>query len=632
MQTLLGHQASTNGRVIYMSLASMNTQRRATYPPARPVEKAVPVVAAASLLVLAPIWQPDVLLHALMPLGFFDTSLALWVTVFATPLIILLSISGIPVLRARKRHVGDFAGLDDSLGTRLSTLAGASLVVEYIATFALASAMVAFLIGAAWPAYTGIRTPVAVVVAMLIAMGQTIGVRKRAPIAAVAVILGFVLIIFLTAGLIGSSPFFSTTGSSDLAIVSREVASRSPSSLRIVTAILAGLTVALVPALLLRHISTDLSNFKRPRPKNAGATQVVFAIVGSLLAIIVLGNVADVDAGRYLPRRYVLYSALRVIGTPQWLLAATSIILIGVAIAAARTVLNDASKLSGELANFHLLPNQLVNEAVRSSVNPLLYAFAASILIIIGKAEIRFIIPILVISGFISLTLTRWSTMRFWTNRLRTEGHSRERITMKRARLMALIGLIICIIVLAAFFLGDITRGAWIAAIAIAVLYVLLYAVRRHYLIYGTGAGEKTTKDPIVPGRVHYMILAQTLGPVLTRATRWIQSTRPYSIELIHVDRGGNDVQDALEKWRETGLDVDLTILETAKGRPTQVVIDHVRRTRAAHPNRLVNVVLPQVVFANPLQSRLHNNELDHLEKSLKKEPGVLVTIIPWVE
>ena len=73
------------------------------------------------------------------------------------------------------------------------------------------------------------------------------------------------------------------------------------------------------------------------------------------------------------------------------------------------------------------------------------------------------------------------------------------------------------------------------------------------------------------------MIVANTLGPVLRRATRWIKSTRPYSIELLHVDSGGDDVAETLEEWRKEGIDVDLTILEAGDARPTQAIIDHVR-------------------------------------------------------
>ncbi|MDI9587779.1 MAG: hypothetical protein QM234_02305 [Acidobacteriota bacterium] len=615
-----------------MALASINTQRRSTYPPARPVARVVPFIASASMMMLVPIWQPDALLQALAPLGYFDASIAMWLTVFAFPLIVLLTLSSVPVLRARKKHVGDFAGIDATLGTRMSTLAGSAQVIVYIASYALAVSTMSFVLGSMWPQLIPIRTPLAVSAALLIAMFQTLRVGRNNWLASLIVTASFVLVLFLTAGLIGSSPYFSTTASSDLAIVSSQVSRGTPFARGIVPAIMAGLAVVLAPVLLLRHLTTDLSIYNRPLSKNAGAAQLVIAVVGSLLAITAMVNIVDVDSGTFIGRRYTFYTALRVVGIPEWLLFISTAMFLAVAITGARTVLVDGDKLSAELTNFHLLPNYLTHTPTRRALTPLLYALTAAGLMIIGDSEFRFIVPTLVISGFVNLSLTRWSTMRHWSQKLRTEGHSRERITMKRARLTALIGLIISVVVLVALVTADMFRGAWIVAGAILLLYVLLYSVRRHYLIYGTGAGETTTDDPIVPGRVHYMIVANTLGPVLRRATRWIKSTRPYSIELLHVDSGGDDAAETLEEWRKEGIDVDLTILEAGDARPTQAIIDHVRRSRAAHPNRLVNVVLPQVVFSNPVQSRMHNKELEHLQKSLKKEPGVLITIVPWVD
>ena len=287
-----------------MALASINTQRRTTYPPARPVARVVPFIASASMMMLVPIWQPDALLQALAPLGYFDASIAVWMTVFAVPLIILITVSSVPVLQARKKHVGDFAGIDASLGSRMSTLAGSAQVIEYIASYALASATISFVLVSMWPQLALIRTPLTVIAALLIAMFQTLRVSRNNWLASLIVLASFALVLFLTAGLIGSSPFFSTTASSDLAIVSSQVSRGTPFARGIVPAIMASLAVVLAPVLLLRHLTTDLSIYNRPHSKNAGAALLVIAVVGSLLAITAMVNIADVDSGIFFGRRY----------------------------------------------------------------------------------------------------------------------------------------------------------------------------------------------------------------------------------------------------------------------------------------------------------------------------------------
>ncbi|MDO5034966.1 MAG: hypothetical protein Q4E01_06240 [Actinomycetaceae bacterium] len=613
-------------------MASNGKTNSASENASYPVARGAAFTASAALLVLVPIWQPDALLHVQAPLGYLDASISSWLTVLAVPLIALITISEIPVLLARRRYVGDFAGIDEYLGTRMSTLTAASQLVEFIATYALTAASIAFLIGSMWPSLSPVRTQIAIGVSMLIALFQWTQRGSRAlRTGAFWVVLGFILLLVLTAGILGSSPYFAPTSPEDLAIVSEEV-KRAPFAGGIAPALGLGLGVVLTPALLLRHLSADLSYFSHPNAKNAGVAKLAVAIAASLTAMLTMLNIADVDSARFIGRRNTFYSALRVVGMPEWMLIASTIIMIAVALTAARTVLYSAEKLSEELANFHLLPVHLMNTPTRRMFTPFLFGLGASALLLIGSAQFRFIVPTLALSGFTSLTLTRWSTLRLWNAKLRYEGHSRERRVMKRARLMALGGLVISLAALVLLFVSDMYQGAWIVTGLILLLYVILYAVRIHYLNYGVGAGEKTTEDPITPGRVHYMIVAQTMGPVLTRATRWIQSTRPYSIELLHVDTGGNDSEEALRAWREEGLGVDLTILDAGPARPTEAIIEHVRRVRAAHPNRLVNVVLPQVVFSYRLLGRLHNTEIKHLEKTLLAEPGVLITIVPWSE
>lgn len=611
---------------------SINTRSTKAYSPSRPVRRYVPVLAATSMLVTAPLWQTDVLLYVLRPLGSYDTSMAVWITIFAIPFVILIAISSGPVLKARRLHVGDFANLDSALGTRLSTLAGACLVIEHLATYTLLISTAVLIATTLWAPLTHVRVPLAVAVAILTTLPVLMARQRLNRMTATLAAITFVTLLFLTVGLIGASPYFSTSGSSDLADVSREVAARSDSSMRIMTAVLSGFTIALVPAILLRHITTDLKNFNLPRHANANVSRLVGGIASSILMLSVIANVADVDSGAYVSRTNAVFSSLQAIRVQPVLLHGAALIFIATCLAGARLVLHHAEKLGLELAYFQLLPDHISRSMTYTGITPLFHAIGATLLLVLGQGRPRFIIPVLIITGFITLTLTRWASMKHWSAKLRTEGHSSERITMKRARIVALIGLIICVATLAAFFLADLTRGAWIAALAIGLLYILLYTVRRHYLIYGTGAGEVTTKDPIAPGRVHYMIIATNIGPVLTRATRWIRSTRPYSMELVHVDEGGNDVETTLQQWRKQDLDVDLTILEPSRPRATISIIEHIRRTRQAHPNRLVNVVIPRVTFAHAWQTRLHNTEIAHLQRALMEEPGVLITVVPWID
>lgn len=584
----------------------------------------------ASLFVTAPIWMTDEVIRALQPLGNLDTSIAVWISLLCLPLGMLLVVSGEPVLRSRHKHVGDFAQLDAELGPRMSTLAAVAIIIEHISTFALLSATMSFFIISAFPQYISQRIVFALVGAIAAVVSVAFDKRRYTKIASGLVLVTLTVLLVLIIGMIGASPYFLTTGSEDLANVSREVASRSDSAGRILIALFTALVTAMTPAILMRHLATDLAIYSKERARSATASMVALTFATGVVTVGVFTNVADIDSGAFLLREYTVFNALRIIHIPPVVLAGFGFLLFACTFFAARMVLDDAEKVAEELSNFSLLPLHISRVLSLTGSNTALLLVVAIGILLLSDGEFELIIPIVVASGLISLILSRLAAWLYWRRRLRHEGHSHERKTMKKAKLVALGGVIVSFIVLIAFLIADLKEGTWVAALAIGLLYIVIYMIRSHYLYYGGGAGEKTVSDPIVPGRVHYMVMASDLGPVVQRAVHWIQATRPYSLEVIHVDRGGDDTAQQIQRWQDLQLDVELTIIEATSIRVHQSVIDHIRRIRQDNPNRLINVVIPHVVFNYKIQNRVHNAELRQLRRALDKEPGVMVTLVPW--
>ncbi|MDO5721228.1 MAG: hypothetical protein Q4P06_01625 [Actinomycetaceae bacterium] len=614
------------------SIARINTLGQVQYPPARPVAKYPVVISAAAVLVLASVWLPDALYYALSPLGGeYDMTVALWLMIICLPLITVLTASAGSVLWARNRHVGEYGHLNDALGARATVLAAACAVVEHIALYAVIIAAMVTVAVAQWPVLHQARRPISVALALVLALPSVLGMRRLTRVGAIVTAVGAAVLSFLTGALMGSTPYFrTTTTTEELTNLSQQVSQQSESFWQIILALLGAFTIALTPALLVRYVNLDLRAFAAPRSRYGAITTMAMVLAGSGLIILTLINIGDVEAERFISRHGALISAARWLHLPSWVLTAIVLILLSIAVVAARTVLHDGAQLNRELAYGHMLPHSDTKDTYVASAVPW-YAVAAATLVAVAGSRVEYVLPALVISGFGSFALTRLASWRYWNQQLRVEGHSQRRKSMKKARLLALIGFAISSLVVVAFALSDLTRAAWLAVAAISVLYVILYAVRRYYLTYGTSTVEEPIEVTKIPANVHYLVVAPTVGPLVERTAQWVKAAHPASAELVHLDQGGDDAEEVLQQWRERGLELPMTLLAANGSHQGDALIDHIRRLRRSRKRTVINVVIPCVIFSRPIHSLLHNREVEYLQRRCQREDGVMVTIVPWL-
>lgn len=613
------------------SNARINTLRQVTYPPAYPVANYPTVISASAVLVLAVVWLPDALYHALRPLGgVYDMSVSLWLMVACVPLLAILTASAGAVLWARDRHLGEYGHLNDALGSRATVLAAACAVVEHVALYAVIVAAMVSMLTSQWAFLHQGRRPLSIALALGMALPSVLGLRRWPRVGAILTGVAATVLMVLTGVLMAGSPYFRTTTASELAAVSKEVTQRSDSSLQLVMALLAAFTIALTPALLVRYVNTDLRAFAPSRSRYGAVTTMAIAMAGAGLLILTLANIGDVESQRFVSRHAALLGATRWLHLPPWAVSIIVLVLLALALAAGRIVLHDGARLGQELAHGHMLPHSANSETHVASAVPW-YAIAAAVLVASVGARVELVVPALVISGFGSFALTRLASWRYWSEQLRVEGHSQRRKSMKKARLIAFVGFVISLLVVGAFTLSDITRAAWMAVTAIVILYLVLYAIRRYYLTYGTSTVEEPADPTAFPVDVHYLIVTPSVGPLVERAVDWLTAVQPTSAELVHIDRGGTDSEEVHAQWQERMLDLPLTVLADTGSHFGDALIDHLRRLRRQRPRTLMNVVIPCVIFERPIHALMHNREVERLQQRCQREDGVMVTIVPWV-
>jgi hypothetical protein len=184
-------------------------------------------------------------------------------------------------------------------------------------------------------------------------------------------------------------------------------------------------------------------------------------------------------------------------------------------------------------------------------------------------------------------------------------------------------------VVLVIVLITKFTRGAWIAIAAMAVFYVMMEAIRKHYdrVSEELVAGES---DGVLPSRNHAIVLVSTLHKPTLRAVAYARATRPDVLEAVTVNVDDADTKRLMRDWQRRKLPVALKVIESPYREITKPVLDYVKRVRTDNPRSVVTVFIPEYVVGHWWEQILHNQSALRLKGRLLFQPGVMVTSVPW--
>jgi hypothetical protein len=309
--------------------------------------------------------------------------------------------------------------------------------------------------------------------------------------------------------------------------------------------------------------------------------------------------------------------------------ATTGLILV----LAANTAFNGAPVLGSILARDDLLPRQLHTRGDRLAYsNGIIFlAVAAGTLIVAFDAEVTRLIQLYIVGVFISFTTSQTGMVRHWTRLLRTERDPRARSRMKRSRIINTIGLTITGAVLVVVLVTKFIHGAYLALLAMALLFALMLAIRSHYLrVRRELAIDSDKQARALPSRIHAIVLVSKLHKPTLRAIAYARASRPSVIEGVTVKVDPDETERLMQDWEARGIPVPLRALDSPYREVTRPVVDYVRRIRRESPRDLVVVFIPEYVVGHWWEQILHNQSALRLKTRLHYTPGVMVTSVPW--
>ena len=105
----------------------------------------------------------------------------------------------------------------------------------------------------------------------------------------------------------------------------------------------------------------------------------------------------------------------------------------------------------------------------------------AIVLVVAFDAEVTRLIQLYIVGVFVSFVLSQSGMIRHWNRLLRGSPPADAARRMRRSRAVNAFGLTMTAAVLVIVLITKFTKGAWIAIAAMAAIYALMTAIRRHY-------------------------------------------------------------------------------------------------------------------------------------------------------
>jgi amino acid transporter len=395
-------------------------------------------------------------------------------------------------------------------------------------------------------------------------------------------------------------------------------------------------------------ISNGVPAFRKPKSKNAATTLLLLGViaVSMLIGVVVLANLTGlklIDAGlsHYtLNGQRVEVVEETAIGQLSaavfadfkpafyFTVAATMLILF----LAANTAFNGFPVLGSILARDGYLPRQLHTRGDRLAYSNgiVVLAVLAVVLIIAFKADVTALIQLYVVGVFVSFTVSQLGMLRHWTRHLKIEQDPAVRGRMVRSRVINAIGLTMTATVLIIVLISKFTKGAYIAIIAMAVIFVMMKMIRRHYEAVARETALVEGEDRTLPSRVRAVVLVSKLHKPTLRAIAFAKAAHPSTLEALTVSVDADETARLVKVWEEADTGVPLKVIASPYREVTNPIIDYVKNLRRESPRDVVTVYIPEYVVGHWWEQILHNQSALRLKGRLLFTPGVMVTSVPF--
>jgi amino acid transporter len=576
-------------------------------------------------------YGPEAALTLLIPLGLMGVKYIVPVSAAIVGLLTIVYFSYRQTIEAYPQGGGSYTVASQNLGEGAGLLAAAALMIDYILTAAVGiSAGVGALISAV-PALQPHTLELCLAVLAILTIVNMRGVHDTGVVFMIPTYLftGTLLIVIC----FGAWHVWGSGGHPGPVTPLPELpAATAAVSLWLILKVFSSGCTAMTGV---EAVSNGVMAFRDDTRKNAKITLTIIIV---LLAVLLAGiallcraygiGATNPDGPGY---ESVLSMLTRAVMGHGWFYYLTIGSVLLVLALSANTAFADFPRLTRAIALDEYMPRIFLLRGRRLLYSWGIYVLVvltALLLIVFGGITDR-LIPLYAIGAFLAFTLSQAGMVMHW----KRQGNAPVRMFVNG--LGALATGITAVVVLVAKFV----EGAWITALLIAAMILLMNAVKRHY----NRVGRETSLDrPISPAEVTEPIVVLPID-------RWSRITEKAlsfalsisnDIRCLHVQTAEeldpicrDFEQNIAGPLRQAGKCVpQLEILTSPYRYVLAPVVDYILKVERESKVRKICVLVPELVVRHWWENLLHNRRADLLKVILllRGNRRIVVINIPW--
>jgi hypothetical protein len=200
---------------------------------------------------------------------------------------------------------------------------------------------------------------------------------------------------------------------------------------------------------------------------------------------------------------------------------------------------------------------------------------------------------------------------------------------MRRSRVINSVGAVVTALVLVIILVSKFLEGAWIAIVAMIVLFIMMRGISKHYELVAEELSPEDDDDTL-PSRVHAIVLVSKVHKATLRAINYARATRPSSLVGLTVETDPEATQRLRDEWERRGIPVPLQVLDSPYREVTRPIIKYIKEVNRSSPRDVVSIFIPEYVVGQWWEQLLHNQNALRLKGRLLFMRGVMVTSVPY--
>ncbi|HEY0784269.1 MAG TPA: APC family permease [Acidobacteriaceae bacterium] len=578
-------------------------------------------------------YGPEAALTLLIPLGLGGVHLIMPISAAVIGLLIILYFSYRQTIEAYPNGGGSYTVATENLGDGAGLLAAAALMIDYVLTAAVGiSAGVGALVSAR-PSLHGHLLSLCLGILVILTLVNMRGVRDTG----IAILAPTYLFVLTLLGMIGLGIFHTVTSGGHphplIAPPHLPAATAGLSFFLLLRVFSSGCTAMTG----VEAVSNGVTAFGEPRNENARKTlTIIIALLVTLLAgIAFLCHVYDVGATDPDSPKYesVLSELLgAIVGRGVYYYTCMASILLVLCLSA-NTAFADFPRLTRAIAANDYLPHVLTLRGRRLLYSWGVYVLVGltALLLILFRGVTDNLIPLYAIGAFLAFTLSQAGMVQHWR---RNKGPG-SGLRMAVNGIGAVATGITLVVVLVTKFLA----GAWITALLVPCMIVVMVMIKRHYrrVAAETHLDTPLQLTNLQPPRV--VVPVDRWSRMTEKAIRFALTISP-DVQGVYVDLGECETticdtwdRDVAAPLRAANMKVpELVRLQSPFRYVLLPIVDHVLNQADQFADRPIAVIVPELVVKHWYDNLLHNQRANLLKLLLlvRGNDRILVINIPW--